>query len=185
MADTDALIQKLMEEFAENYIEKLFYFCLRKTGNIYEAEDLASDIALNVLTSLKRGIIPTSFSAWVWQIARNRYSVWADKKHRISESYVGMDIGEYELEDGSTDCLDEIIHSEDLSALRRELAFISSDYREIVVAYYIDDRKVRDIAESLSLPEGTVMSKLHRARKILKDGMSMAREFGTPPKPRH
>lgn len=160
-------------------MEKLFYFCLRKTGNSYAAEDLASDITLNILTSLKRGIIPTSFSAWVWQIARNRYSVWADKKHKNSESNAGMDIVEYELEDGSTDLIDEIIHSEDLSTLRRELSFISSDYREIVVAYYIDDRKVKDIAERLSLPEGTVMSKLHRARKILKDGMNMAREFGT------
>ena len=179
MADTEDLIHRLMEEFAENYMEKLFYFCLKKTGNSYEAEDLASDIALNVLTSLKRGAVPASFSPWVWQIARNRYSVWADKKRRNSESNAGMDIGDFELEDGSAGCLDEIIHSEDLSALRRELAFISSDYREIVVAYYIDDRKVKDIAESLSLPYGTVMSKLHRARKILKDGMSMARQFGT------
>lgn len=179
MADTETLSQKLIEEFAENYMEKLFYFCLKKTGNSYEAEDLVSDIALNVLTSLKCGIIPKSFSAWVWQIARNRYSVWAEKKRKNSESNAGMDIGEYELEDESTDLIDEIIHSEDLSVLRRELSFISSDYREVVVAYYIDDRKVKDIAQSLSLPEGTVMSKLHRARKILKDGMSMAREFGT------
>ena len=75
----------LIGDFTENYMEKLFYFCLKKTGNRNEAENLASDIILNILTSLDRGNIPVNFSAWVWQIARNRYSVWAAKKHLKTE----------------------------------------------------------------------------------------------------
>ena len=55
----------LIAEFAENYMEKLFYFCLKKTGNNTEAEDLAQDIALQIITALNKGTIPTSFSAWV------------------------------------------------------------------------------------------------------------------------
>ena len=178
MSDVLSMRDKLMSEFAENYMQKLFYFCLKKTGDSYEAEELTQDIALNILSALDSGALPDSFSAWVWQIARNRYSLWADKKHKRAASFTGDDIGDYELEDEGDNIVDEMIHNEELALLRRELALISAEYRNIVVAYYIEDRRVDDIAKSLDLPKGTVTSKLHRARKILKEGMNMAREFG-------
>jgi len=168
----------LINEFAENYMEKLFYFCLKKTGSHIEAEDLTQDIALQIITALNKGTIPTSFSAWVWQIARNRYSVWATEKHNRNESVTGSDIGDYEIEDESENILDEMIHTEQMALLRRELAFIKSDYRNIVVANYIENKSVRDIASSLSISISAVQQRLHRARIILKEGMNMAREFG-------
>ncbi len=178
MQYADEMRDRLMTEFTENYMEKLFYFCLKKTGDHYEAEDLTQDIALQIITSLHGGTVPTSFSAWVWQIARNRYSVWAARKHNKNESVTGSDIGDYEIEDESGDILGEMIHAEEMALLRRELAFIKSDYRDIVVAYYIENKSVREIASALSLPENTVKSRLFRAREILKEGMDMAREFG-------
>ena len=178
MQETNRMCDQLINEFTENYMEKLFYFCLKKKGNNVEAEDLTQDIALQIITALNRGAIPTSFSAWVWQIARNRYSVWATVKHNRNESVTGSDIGDYEVEDESKSILDEIIHTEQTALLRRELAFIKSDYRNIVVAYYIESKSVRDIASSLSLSISTVQQRLHRARIILKEGMDMAREFG-------
>lgn len=177
------MCRQLIKSFTENYIEKLFYFCLKKTGNSAEAQDLASDITLNILTALHSGTIPEHFSAWVWQIARNRYSSWADKKHHRLNSIAFFDINDYDnLPDKSS--INEpletsLLHSEELSLLRRELAFISADYRQIVVAFYIDDKKAKDIAASCCVPIGTVLSKLSRARKILKEGMCMAREFGS------
>lgn len=178
MAETNPMTEKLITEFSENYMEKLFYFCLKKTGNSAEAEDLTQDIALNILAALINGTIPTSFSAWVWRIARNRYCVWADGKHKNTESVTGADIGDYEIEDKSESTFDKLIRSEQLALLRRELAFIRSEYREIVVAHYIEEKSVRDIATSLSLSEGAVKQRLYRARNILKEGMNMAREFG-------
>ena len=81
MQETNQSRDQMLGEFAEHYMEKLFYFCLKKTGNHIEAEDLTQDIALQIITVLNKGTIPTSFSAWIWQIARNRYSVWAIAKH--------------------------------------------------------------------------------------------------------
>ena len=178
MQETNKMRDRLINEFAENYMEKLFYFCLKKTGSHIEAEDLTQDVALQIITALNKGTIPTSFSAWVWQIARNRYSVWAKEKHIRNESVTGSDIGDYEIEDESENILDEMIHTEQLALLRRELAFIKSDYRNIVVAYYIENKSVRDIASSLSVSISAVQQRLHRARQILKEGMDMAREFG-------
>ncbi|HBA48494.1 MAG TPA: hypothetical protein DCZ91_11990 [Lachnospiraceae bacterium] len=173
------MTERLIAEFTENYLEKLFYFCLKRTGGNDEAEDLASDIALNIITALDKGTIPTSFSAWIWQIARNRYSVWADTKRRYRESAAGTAPEDCEFISDDMSVEENLIRQEELSLLRRELSFISSDYRNILIAYYIEDRKVQDIAASANLSEGTVKSKLFRARKKLKEGMNMAREFGT------
>ena len=178
MQETNEMRDRLINEFAENYMEKLFYFCLKKTGNNIEAEDLTQDIALQIITALNKNMIPTSFSAWIWQIARNRYSVWAKEKHSRNESVTGSDISDYEIEDESENILDEMIHTEQMALLRRELAFIKSDYRNIVVAYYIENKSVRDIATSLSISISAVQQRIHRARIILKEGMNMAREFG-------
>ncbi len=141
------------------------YFCLKKSSNNYVAEDLASDILLNIVTALEKGIVPEHFSAWVWQISRNRYSVWAGKKHKRTAAESPADIGDLEIEDKTMDLEEALIHDDQLLLLRREMSFISSDYRNIIVAYYLEGAKIGDIAFSLNLPEGTVMSKLHRARK--------------------
>ena len=178
MQNTNEIRDRLIAEFAESYMEKLFYFCLKKTGDHEEAEDLSQDIALQVITALNKGTVPASFSAWVWQIARNRYSVWAKERHDRNESQAGSDIGDYEIEDEDGTILDEMIYTEQMALLRRELAFIRSDYRNIVVAYYIENKSVQEIAESLSISISAVQQRLHRARIILKEGMDMAREFG-------
>ena len=169
---------RLINEFAENYLEKIFYFCLRKTGSSTEAEDLSQDIALAVISALNDGTIPTAFSGWVWQIARNRYALWADKKHRRSEALSTAEVSDLEIADESENILDEMIRSEQLSLLRRELAFIKSDYRNIIVAYYLENQSLREISATLSLPTETLKKRLQRARNILKEGMNMAREFG-------
>ena len=171
-------INELIREFTENYMEKLFYFCLKKTDSRAEAEDLTQDIALQILAALNKGTVPISFSAWIWQIARNRYSVWAKEKHNRNEAVTGFDVSDYEMEDEREGVLDEMIHTEQIALLQRELAFIKSEYRHIVVAYYIENKSVRDIASSLTLSVSAVQQRLHRARLILKEGMDMAREFG-------
>ena len=137
MQNTNEMSDRLTAEFAESYMEKIFYFCLKKTGRNEEAEELTQDIALQIITALNKGIIPTSFSAWVWQIARNRYSAWAEDKHKRNESVSDSDINDYEIEDEEAPILDEMIHTEKLALLRRELAFIKSDYRNAAHARHL------------------------------------------------
>jgi len=168
-------VNQTIRMFAEQYCEKLFYFSLKKTGNQTEAEDLASEIALDIILALRKGIIPEYFSAYVWKCARNRYAKWVEKRTKSRENSADIDENliseEYNLEE------DFILH-QDLKALRRELALISKDYREILVSFYIDDKKVKQIATQFNLPEGTVKRKLFESRKKLSEGMKMAREFG-------
>ena len=178
MQESNEIKDKLINEFSENYAEKIFYFCLKKTGNPNDADDLTQDIAFQIIMALNKGTIPNNFSAWIWQIARNRYSVWAKEKHNRNESVTDTDVYDYEIEDANESISDELIHSEQMALLRRELAFIKSDYRNIVVTYYIENKSIRDIASALSLTESAVKQRLFRARNILKEGMEMARTFG-------
>ena len=166
--------EALMEQYAADFMEKVYYFCLRKCGDPFAAEDLTSEITYEIMAALRKGTQPQNYAGWVWQIARNRYSRWADAKNRQNQLISG---DELPAEPGIID-EDDGTDPEVLNALRRELAFIREDYRRVLVAHYIEDRSVQDIADELGIPRGTVLARLHRARKHMKEGMNMAREFG-------
>lgn len=164
-------------EFTSEYFERVYYYCLKKTGSETEAAELSQDIALGIIEQLRRGACPDSFSGWVWQIVRNIYAGWATEKHKTRERLSDTDISEFEIPDNS-DFVSDLIREEDIAAIRREMAFILSAYRNVLLMYYIQSKRVCDIAKNLGIPEGTVKTRLFRARQKLKEGMYMAREFG-------
>lgn len=162
------------ETYCEHFLEKVFYFSLRKTGNEHDAEELAGEIGVEVLTALSRGIKPQSFQAWVWKIARNRWARWA--KARYGERALGLDAaGMLEAED---DVELSAADADDKRRMYEALAFTHSEYRTILVAHYFQEKSVSTIARELGLPLGTVKTRLIRSRRELKEGMDMAREFG-------
>ena len=169
--------EAFVRELTSNYMDKLFYFCLKKTRDRYEAENLAADIVLNVLSSHERWPATISFSAWFWQIAKNRYSVWAKKKSEHDRWISEFDISEYDIADEDAITEDLILRKENLDLLRRELAFISSAYREVIVAYYIEDKSIKEIAAAIGASESAVKVNLFRARKALKEGMDICYSF--------
>ena len=177
MKDGKGLAELRISEFTSEYFERVYYYCLKKTGNETEAAELSQDIALGIIEQLRRGACPDSFSGWVWQIVRNIYAGWATEKHKTRERLSDTDISEFEIPDNS-DFVSDIIREDDIAAIRREMAFILSEYRNVLMMYYVQNRRVCDIAKNLGIPEGTVKTRLFRARQKLKEGMYMAREFG-------
>lgn len=165
------------EKFAKEYLGKVFYFCLKKTGNDDDAEELSSDIAYEVISSLSRGASPENFDAWVWTVARRRWAKFAARKYYKNPEQV--DIRDYDdILAADDDVERDVILSEDTLSLRRELAFIRSDYRKILVSHYVDEMSVSEISKKYDIPVGTVKTRLQNSRKILKEGMNMARTFG-------
>ena len=160
--------------YCEEFLEKVFYFSLRKTGNEHDAEELASEISCEVLTALKRGAEPQFFRAWVWRIARNRWARWAKERYGLPVSAM-EDIGELEAAD---DVEQSAVAADEKRRMRQTLAFIRSEYRRLLVAHYFENKSVSTIARETGLPVGTVKTRLIRSRRELKEGMDMAREFG-------
>lgn len=167
-----------IDVFASGYLGKIFYFCLKKTGNEQDAAELAGEISLEVVQTLSKGKEPERFDPWLWAVARNRWARWAAKKYYRTPEQV--DIQEYEQLLPSEQCLEEdFIHSQELTWIRRELAFVRSEYRQILVAHYFEERSVSEISRRFGVPIGTVKTRLQNSRRILKEGMSMARQFGS------
>lgn len=124
-----------IDVFASGYLGRIFYFCLKKTGNEQDAAELAGEISLEVVQTLSKGKEPERFGPWLWAVARNRWARWAAKKYYRTPEQV--DIQEYEQLLPSEQCLEEdFIHSQELTWIRRELAFVRSEYRQILVAHY-------------------------------------------------
>lgn len=161
------------DAYCAEYLDKVFYFCLRKTGNEHDAEELAGEISCEVLSALKRGTQPESFPAWVWAVARNRWARWARERYGASK----VDIDALCLPDAS-DMEQLAVTADELRRLRRALAFIRTEYRTLLVAHYFEDKSVSVIAREKRLPIGTVKTRLIRSRQLLKEGMEMAKEFG-------
>ncbi|MBQ3177370.1 MAG: sigma-70 family RNA polymerase sigma factor, partial [Clostridia bacterium] len=119
-----------------------------------------------------------SFSGWVWKIAANVYGRWAKKRWYSAESDAADIDAITELLADEENLENALVLQEDMMLMRRELAFIRSDYRSILVAHYLEDKSVSMIAREFGIPPGTVKTKLISSRKKLREGMTMAREFG-------
>lgn len=158
-------------------LEQLYYYALRKTGSKVEAEDLAQDIAVQALGSLANGSRPVNIDRWLWGIARNRYAHWAKLKRRRHAADGGPDALDLAADDRPT-AEERLVRADERAALRRELSLLAAGYREIIVAYYYEGRRIADIAAKLGLPEGTVKRRLHDCRLNIREGIEMAREVG-------
>lgn len=74
------------EYFCSEYMSKIYFYCLKKTGNETQAENLAGEISLEILKALNKGVLIQHFEGFVWKVARNRYARWADNKHKRAEN---------------------------------------------------------------------------------------------------
>lgn len=165
--------QFLIDIYINEYMEEIFYYCLKKTSNEEEAKDLVQDISLNVLIAIQKSNIE-NLRAYVYKIANNRYSIWASKQKKYRNIMTfddNLEIAEEDFTKGSDEYKFNI--------LNRELAFIEKKYRNIIVEYYINNKKISEISSFYQLNTNTVISLLARGREKIKKGMNMAREFGT------
>ena len=82
MQKTNEMRDRLSSEFTENYMEKLFYFCLKKTGNHAEAEDLVSEAFVKAILSWDgKG----SLKSWLFRVLKNQFVDETRKKKKKAE----------------------------------------------------------------------------------------------------
>ncbi|MBR6637591.1 MAG: sigma-70 family RNA polymerase sigma factor, partial [Lachnospiraceae bacterium] len=150
----------------------IFSYCMAKTPNRDEAEDLSQDIIYELMKSSKNLRDDNAFYGFMWAVADNVYKQWCRKKARNNICELTDDIPEkenpFEFDDDNND----------IFLLRRELSLLSEKYRHATILYYIEQKTCSEISQSLAISESMVKYLLFKSRKILKEGMNMERKLG-------
>lgn len=167
------------QEFLDGNAVLVFNLSLRLTGNKSDAEDLAQDVLIRALRALPSFRGDSKASTWVYRITVNTWKnrVRSEKRRgfwkTVTLGYFGKDEdGEDEVRDVKADepALDaELEKSEKSSQVQKALLRLDEDDRAIVVLREIQEKSYEEIGELLGLPQGTVKSKLFRARAKLKE----------------
>lgn len=154
----------------EDFINEIYQFAYRRCNTSYEAEDLCSEIIIAVIVAIHKQVNIDNFYAFVWTIARRVYADYCEKR---SKNSVNISIENVELTMGSQnneidEFLEETMEREQIKKIFREIAFLSKAYREVMVMYYIDEYKIKDIATDLNISETTVKQRLFWARNSIR-----------------
>lgn len=165
------------QEFLERHAALVFNLALRLTGNRADAEDLAQDALLRAVRALPGFRGESLASTWIYRITVNAWKnrVRAEKRRKfwrtVTLGLVSGDDGEGEIRDVKADDppLDaELVKAEKAAAVQKALLTLEGDDRAIVILREIEEKSYAEIGSALGLPQGTVKSRLFRARAKLK-----------------
>lgn len=154
----------------KEFLDKIYQFSYRRCTNSYEAEDLCSDIILAVISAVHNQESIENFYAFVWTIARRVYADYSEKRNQARQtvSIENVDLLLATKENEIDLFLEETVEQEQIKKIFVEISFLSKAYREVMVLYYIDEMKVKDIALKLSINETTVKQRLFSARNTVR-----------------
>ena len=147
----------------ERWREKIRQLCIRMTGNIHSGEDLAQDVFARVFDKRREFKGASKFSTWLWRIAVNRcYDEMRRPVNRVSTESLDDESNTVVLDivaEGNTP-RDSVAAQEEAELVRQCLMRLPEHYRAVLVLRHYENLKLREIAEVLDLPEGTVNSRM-------------------------
>lgn len=183
---TRAEIEKQMDfqKEAMVHIDSLYNFALRMTGDPEDANDLVQETymkAYRFFESFEKG---TNCKAWLFRILKNSYINKYRKESKepdkvdydeIKEFYHTVKHSSLDSNDMQEKMFGELLDDE----VARALESLPEDFKEVVQLCDIEGFTYEEIANMVDCPIGTVRSRLHRGRKILRDKlMEYAKQHG-------
>jgi RNA polymerase sigma-70 factor (ECF subfamily) len=171
---TDARDRVRFEEEALELSDQLYQVARRQTGSREEAEDLVQETFARAFRAWRSFEPGTNLRAWLFRILTN---LNIDRGRKIQRSPDTQPLEEHDyflynkLEESTADgtpderrVLERLSQNDAVSAL----AELPHDFRDVVLLVDLADFTYSDAAQILDIPIGTVMSRLHRGRRILK-----------------
>ncbi len=160
------------ERLVTEYEKAVYAIALRMTNNAEDAADMTQEAFIKAYNSLQAFRGDSKFSVWLFRIATN---VCLDfLRSRSRKQTVSLSVEDDEGEETQLDIADESQSPELLlergltrDAVRRGLASLQPEYRQILLLREIQGLSYEEIAETLRLEVGTVKSRIFRARKKL------------------
>ena len=162
------------EELALPLFDALYNFACWLVHDSHDAEDLVQETYLKALRSFASFQSGTNFRAWMFRILRNNFLSSCSKLER--RMTVAMD----SEEDGpelavDTETPETILMNRFNSKLvQRAIEDLPVHYREALLLCEVEEMSYQEIAEILTIPMGTVMSRLARARKAVRESLLSA-----------
>lgn len=152
------------EELAMPLFDQLYNFARWLTEDATEAEDLVQETYVKALRGFSGFQAGTNFRAWMFRILRNTFLT-----SRSGLKPTASDEQEFDALASNHPTPEAIlIQQADREMVRQALAELAMPFREILLLCEVEEMSYEEIAHVLSIPMGTVMSRLYRARKALR-----------------
>lgn len=163
--------QEELESCIEAYGKDIYSFCRKLTSSRQEADDLYQDTFLKLLELRERLQIEYNPKSYLLTVAVN---LWKNRKRkaawrqRITGTEVSVeDESMPELPAGDMPVDEQMISREERELVQQAVNRLPDSYRLPVLLFYMEELKLSEIAKILKVPEGTVKSRLYRAKKVL------------------
>ncbi len=159
--------RQAFELLVRRHQERVFRFVLRMLGSRDEAMDLTQDSFLKAWNALPGWRPEARFATWLFQIARNAARDLLRRRQRVEFVPLDADVsGETagDQSDPAPSPEQRLAGRQRLGLLERALAALPAEQREILLLRELEDMSYAEIAATLDINEGTVKSRLARAR---------------------
>ena len=150
------------------HMKLLYNVALKYTGNVFDAEDIVQETYMMAFHKFSQLKDPDKCKPWLLRILRNNFLKTCQKENAMQQlqksDYIAFLKSETQRK-GADTLLEE---AADTRIVNDAIDQLPIKYKEILILYYMDDMLYKDIASTLDIPIGTVMSRLNRAKEALK-----------------
>ena len=170
------------------FTSQLYGAALRYTKNTHDAQDLVQDTYAKAFTSFHQFEPGTNLKAWLYRILTTTF-INNYRKDQRRPQISAAEIEDWQIADASSHTSDQGKSAEDEvleniadKDVKEALAAMPEDFRMAVYLSDVEGFSYKEVAEITGVPTGTVMSRLHRGRKLLRKSLSVyanERGFGS------
>ncbi len=165
------------EQLVAAYRDQVFRLALRMCGSEADADEVAQEAFLSAWKGLPNFRGDSQFSTWLYQLTSHAA---IDLMRREKRQIAAEDITGVSAPDPAPGPQQQAERSEQRQAVRDAIMQLTPEYRQIVVLRFLEELSYEEIGAMLTLPSGTVKSRLNRARAQLKEILSRSGNlFGT------
>lgn len=158
------------EQIVREHSTPVYRLAYRLTGNSHDAEDLTQEVFVRVFRSLDT-YTPDNFAGWLHRITTNLFLDKARRRARIRFDALSADVAaRLPASSPSPDRQVADRHFDD--DVERALASLPGDFRAAVVLCDVEGMSYDEIADVLAIKSGTVRSRIHRGRRLLRKALA-------------
>ena len=167
------------------FTSQLYSAALRYTKNPHDAQDLVQDTYAKAFTSFHQFEPGTNLKAWLYRILTTTF-INNYRKDQRRPLISGSELEDWQIADASShtshlgkSAEDEVLENIADKDVKDALAAMPEEFRMAVYLSDVEGFSYKEIAEIMEVPTGTVMSRLHRGRKLLRESLAAyAKERG-------